>query len=337
MHNLEFSVPFNNDLETLTEIFELKALNGNIIKEVYLSIPQEYAGSGRVTPRISSNQLITTIDRIHSKGIRVNMCMNSTCEGVDWYSPEIVIKTLKFLKQMHEEHGVEAVTIANPLYMIDVRKYLPNIEICASVLSDIDCVQRAELFVKAGANVIIPDVNINRNLKLLEEIKKFTNVELRLLVNEGCLYKCPYRKFHFNEISHNSLILQPESGVFFSNCHHVIRQDHSQILKSGWIRPEDTQKYSKITNQFKISGRTRPKNTVITTVEAYLEQSYGGNLLEILDSSINLFGIKSSAQLDNKSLEKYGFFDKVTACGMNCHECDHCQSLAGELIKVIVH
>ncbi len=49
MANLEFSVPYNNDPETLTKIFNLKSLNGNHIREVYLSGPQQYSGSGRIT------------------------------------------------------------------------------------------------------------------------------------------------------------------------------------------------------------------------------------------------------------------------------------------------
>jgi collagenase-like PrtC family protease len=78
----------------------------------------------------------------------------------------------------------------------------PDIEICASVLGDIDCVQRAVIYRKAGADVITPDVNINRDLKLLKQIKEATNAELKLMVNEGCLYKCPFRKFHFTCIPH---------------------------------------------------------------------------------------------------------------------------------------
>ena len=70
--------------------------------------------------------------------------------------------------------------------------------------SDIDYVQRAVIYTNMGANVITPDVNINRDLKLLKQIIETTGAELKLMVNEGCLYKCPFRKFHFNYISHKS-------------------------------------------------------------------------------------------------------------------------------------
>ena len=50
MGNLEFSVPYNNDPETLAEIFRFKEHKGNRIREIYLSGPQEYSGSGRIAP-----------------------------------------------------------------------------------------------------------------------------------------------------------------------------------------------------------------------------------------------------------------------------------------------
>jgi hypothetical protein len=49
MSTLDFSVPYNNDPETLTEIFKWKECNENRIKEMYLSGPQQYAGSGRIS------------------------------------------------------------------------------------------------------------------------------------------------------------------------------------------------------------------------------------------------------------------------------------------------
>ena len=40
--------------------------------------------------------------------------MNSTCEGAEWYDRETVSRQVGFVRRMHEERGVEAVTLANP-------------------------------------------------------------------------------------------------------------------------------------------------------------------------------------------------------------------------------
>ena len=336
MAGLEFSVPYNNDPETLREIFKLKKLGKNKIREVYLAGPQEYSGSGRITDELSLNQFIAIVDKVHKQGLRVNLILNPTCEGTSWYRPEVVNTKMEYLRQMHEEHGVEAVTIANPLYIKEVRRRFPDIEICASVLGDVDCIQRAVIYREAGANVITPDININRDLELLKEIKEATNVELKLMVNEGCLYKCPFRKFHFNYMSHKSKELgEIEGDAFFANCLLVTSGDHSQILKSCWIRPEDTRKYSEITSFFKIVGRARPRSFVIRATKAYLKESWDGDLLDIVSSSLNKFGLEYGAHLDNKSLEKYNFFEEVTSDDEDTKS-RYYQELAKKLIRLRV-
>jgi len=339
MKNLEFSAPYNGDTETLTELFKLNKLGNNRIREIYLAGPREYSGSGRMIPQIEVNEFIDVVDKIHREGIRVNLIMNSTCEGSGWYSPEVVTAKMKYLRQMHEEHGVEAITIANPLYIKEVRRQFPDIEICASVLGDIDCVQRAVLYNKAGANVITPDVNINRDLKLLKEIKKATDAELKLLVNEGCLYKCPFRKFHFNATSHSSKEMGKAGahvyfGNFFGACSQVISEDHSQILKSCWIRPEDIRKYGGITSFFKIVDRSQLRSMVIRATKAYLEESWGGDLLDIISGGSKRSSLTYGVYLNNKSLDKYKFFEKVTSCGKNCSQCSYCGELARKLVKL---
>ncbi len=333
--NLEFSVPYNDELETLEEIFTLKKTNNNTIREVYLSGPQEYSGSGRVMDEMDLDRFLQVVDRIHGQGLKVNLVVNSTCQGSGWYSPDSLDKLLGYLEQVHEEHGVEAITIANPLLIQAVRSRFPRLVICASVLADIDCVQRAVIFKEAGADVITPDVTINRNLEVLKDIQRIAQVEIKLMVNEGCLFKCPYRKFHFNYVSHVSHEAGNEEGHFLPHCHAVIDGDPSQILKSGWIRPEDMSKYHEVTNYFKIVGRALPKSKCVRVVRAYLEESWDGDLLDIICSSLGSYAIANGTYLDNKTLGEYGFFERVTACGQNCSRCNYCKQLADELISVI--
>ena len=58
MSALEFSAPYNNDPETLEAIFTFKDHAGNRIREIYLSGPQEFAGSGRVTEALSLERFL---------------------------------------------------------------------------------------------------------------------------------------------------------------------------------------------------------------------------------------------------------------------------------------
>ena len=337
MSGLEFSVPYNNDPATLESVFQLKEQNGNRIREIYLSGPQEYAGSGRIASELGFGEFVRVVDSIHRQGIRVNLLLNSICEGSDWYSPAVLSSTMNYLKRVHEEHGVEALTIANPLYIREIKKRFPQIEVCASVLSDIDCVQKAVIFKKAGADVITPDVDINRDLNLLKRIKEKTGAEIKLMVNEGCLFKCAFRKFHFNYISHKSR--KPEKGmraednVFSLNCIQLSKSDPSQILKSGWIRPEDMRQYSEITGYFKLVGRTSSKTMILRCVEAYMNENWNGDLLELMAGNLYSIGMSQLMHLDNKTLDQIGFFDKVASCSKECSECEYCSAVVAKLIK----
>jgi collagenase-like PrtC family protease len=248
---------------------------------------------------------------------------------------------MQYIAEMHETHGVEAITIANPRYIMEVRKRFPKIEICASVLGDIDCVQRAVLYQRAGADVLTVDVNINRDLGLLREIKQATKTQLKLMVNEGCLYKCPYRKFHFNITSHvarevSRTDIDYSYADFFDICNQAIIEDHSQILKSGWIRPEDTRKYQEITSFFKVVGRTQRGSRVIRATRAYLDERWSGDLLDLMCANLGSFSVNHGAYLDNEKLGELNFFEKVTACGRKCQQCDYCDKVVGSLLALNV-
>jgi collagenase-like PrtC family protease len=339
MNPLEFSVPYNNDSATLDEIFRLKGKSENKIQEIYLSGPQEFAGAGRIAPELTLDGFVDIVGRIHQQGIRVNLLLNSICEGNDWYSPAVLSATMDYLRRAHVDYGVEAITMANPLYIREVRKRFPRLEICASVLGDIDCVEKAVIFRKAGADIITPDVDINRNLGLLKKIKDATGLVLKLMVNEGCLLRCAFRKFHFNYISHKSRNpdvakgVRPEDNVFSLNCLQVSKSDPSQILKSGWIRPEDLRSYGEISSYFKLVGRTSSKTMVTRSVEAYLQESWEGDLLELMAGNLYSIGMSHLLHLDNKTLDEIGFFKKVAACDKECSECGYCSDLILKLMK----
>jgi collagenase-like PrtC family protease len=245
---------------------------------------------------------------------------------------------MAYLKRVFEDYRVEAITIANPMYIREVRKRFPEVEICASVLADIDSIDKAIIYKKAGADSFTPDVNINRNLRLLKNIKEKTGLEIKLMVNEGCLYKCPFRKFHFNYISHRSRNPdadgnRAEDNVFSLNCIQVSKNDPTQLVKSGWIRPEDLEKYGEISKFFKLVGRTSSKNMIYRSLKAYMGESWDGDLLELMAGNLYSCGMSNLLHLDNRSLDDEGFFEKVTSCDHECIECNYCGEVAQRLLK----
>lgn len=287
------------------------------------------AGVGNVT---TLDEFVGVVSVIREAGIRVDITMNSTCDGGDWYAEETLNRQIGFIRDMHEQHGIEAVTLANPFLIEQARQTCPNLEISASVLADIDCFSRAEAFALAGATTMTVDTSINRDLKLLRQIREKLGVELKLMVNEGCLNKCPYRKFHMNLISHKSHEERDEGNAFSFACGDIIGRDAGQIFKSNWIRPEDMRRYEGITSFFKIVGRDMMPSKVLRCTEAYLDESYDGNLFDLLCSSIGYYGIEFRAHIDNKALGRTNFFKRTSICNRQCQRCAYCAELADELL-----
>lgn len=330
---LEFSVPFNDDGATMREVLALREHAGNVIREIYIGAPQSITGTGRVGNPMDEERFEKVVKSMHRAGIGVDITMNSTCEGADWYDSAVTSRTVEFVRRAHELLEVEAVTLANPFYISEIRAVCPDLEISASVLSDIDCYERAAVFAEAGANTITPDTAINRDLKLLSQITQNLGVEIKLMVNEGCLYKCPYRKFHMNYISHASRETDMESGSFSFACGELIEKDAARIFQSNWVRPEELARYANVTNFFKIVGRDMLRSKVIRALRAYMEESYDGNLLDLLCSSIGFYNVEHGARIDNKALGKSSYFKRLSTCNRKCHSCTYCKELAEKYVS----
>ena len=83
---MEFSVPYNGDINLIGQLAELREHNGSRIREIFLSGPQEHGSSGRIAHNGTFDQFCDAVAMMHDAGFRVNLVMNSTCEGIMEYS-----------------------------------------------------------------------------------------------------------------------------------------------------------------------------------------------------------------------------------------------------------
>lgn len=332
MSGYKFSVPYNGDFETLEKIAENygKGISGNEVDAVYFSPPPEIMGTGRHIRSLDNEHIKRIIDFCHEENYKASVALNSTCEGVDWYGKSFASKVIDFLREMID-YGLDSMIIANPLYIQMLDKEFEDVEIIASACSAIDSFEMASYYDELGADVLTP-IDINRDLEVLKSIKEHTDLDLRLMVNEGCLWNCPFRIVHRNLTSHLSKG-EGEDSLDFPSTACVIERmkDPSTYLKSEWIRPEDLHLYKDITKTFKIVGRTKDSEWINQVVGYYLKEEYDGNLLEILASTI-LKNLKiMGPKIENKDLD--GFMEKVLNCDKNCYECNYCQEMAEKVIR----
>ena len=106
-------------------------------------------------------------------------------------------------------------------------------------------------------------------------------------------------------------------------------QDPSLLLKSPFIRPEDLKEYAHITNVFKIGGRSHFINWILNCVNAYANESYDGNLMDLMDCPkdlIDLYNIPNKAL--NGSIQQWKKHSTV------CHKCGYCQRLVDEIALI---
>jgi collagenase-like PrtC family protease len=340
---MKLTIPHPGHFAALKEIIEVKEAEGlNEVGEVYMAGSPEVMGSGRATLHSEGIASIKEqTEYAHQHDIKMNIVVNPSCLG----GYHLTFEGYKLFKWYFEElnnAGVDGVTVAEP-YLIELLRNLDlTMEIVVSCIAHVDSPQRAEFYEDLGADTIAVDTDINRNFPILEAITRAVNCNLKVLVNEGCIYKCPFRHAHFNLFSHTtasrSSLMKAQSqsmnifsDYYFDKCISIRVRDPSQIIRSPWIRPEDLKEYEAIgIDNFKITGRANTVNWIINCMEAYSKRSFKGNLLEIIDCPSEL---SYMFYVDNELLE--GSIKQWKNCKKICDECRYCDELTTKVLRVI--
>ena len=179
---------------------------------------------------------------------------------------------------------------------------------------------------------LVLDRTLNRNLSSLREIRNqcslfWPQMRLGLLANEGCLPHCPYKLTHDAAISlgrwdpaqEKTYVLNTSLG-----CARTFIRDPALILRSPFIRPEDVAAYSPYVQDIKLGGRTRGPQVMRKILTMYIQGSYTGNLLELMDTQEFL---AHRFFVANQELPAE-FGARTMQCGLRCYECSYCRNLA---------
>lgn len=264
------------------------------------------------------DSLASNCEKAHKKGVKYEIALNAPCGLESRTNKEWWEDICNYLKEL-EQCGVDYIIASHPFIMQTV-KDSTNMKVVASTICEIMTARSAVYYEKIGADVIIPSMNANFNLKALEEMKSaLTSAKLRIMVNEHCLGDCPWRRFHHNHYAHHN-----EEFEYHVNCKTTFYKNPQLLLTNNYIRPEDIQNYEKITSQFKIVGRLNPIQDLIEIIQAYEKESYDGNCVKLFDLSLmNQFNIP------NKMLD--GLFERKVTCNKICDQCGQCLKLWNEI------
>ena len=280
-------------------------------------------------PKIDMPALADYIEYSKSKEIGFNYTINGSCMGNREFTAEGFSKMRSFIQDLYAA-GVRRLTVALPSVIELIQSMGLDIEIKASIICQINNVNKAMDYKRMGVDRIVVDESCNRDFLTLKDIRDAFGEKTEIIANSLCHKDCIYRMFHYNQTAHDSVNKPGESIITYYNhrCMMKRAQDASNFLKLCWIRPEDIKHYHKIGIQYyKIQGRhTAFKGDPVRAMRAYFDEDYDGELIELLE----LFGHPYSfmVKLDNKKLDDYlkPFYENPGFCKKHCLSCRYCET-----------
>jgi collagenase-like PrtC family protease len=347
---MKLLVPTNWDPDLILPLAKLEA-----DVQIYGVLPTSMIGSGGTGPdnvRMMANQVEEYIEQAHSAGLKFDYLLNAPSMGnMEW--DEKTHRELLIHLNWIASIGADSVTVTIPYLVELIKRQFPQLQVRVSTIAHVNSVARAKLFESLGADSITLDININRSFGALKAIRNTVGCELTVLMNNLCLYQCPYEYYHHDGLGHASQNYNPLRGSYVDYC--VLRctldrlRDVSQVVKCRWVRPEDIHIYEDIgIDMFKISSRAMPTEKILRAAKAYSSRHYQGNLYDILNVVAPKAGFASSAlpgeqgngigsppryYIDNQALEGFMDFFRKQDCSSGCDHCGYCQRIADKAIQ----
>jgi collagenase-like PrtC family protease len=332
------------------------------VDALFGKLPFDIVGGARpgfVLPQIERKDVEAYIKACHDRGIEFSYLLNAPCLGNLQYSKKGYGQLIELLEWI-DHAGADAVTVGIP-YLVDlVRKRFPRFKVKVSTTARVNTVRKALQYEEMGVEEIIIDEHINREFKTLEAIRKTVACNLELIVNNICLWQCPYNYEHVNHDGHASREGEEDQYCYLQYpgylCLYRKLMDPVELLKSPWIRPEDIPHYEAMGyDHFKITERFKRTPLLLENVMAYENRRYDGNLLDLFTlprkgaftpvhlkyfiqpKHVNIMKIselekvfdlevRELIQLDNKKLEGFIEHFKDKDCNqISCSSCRYCE------------
>lgn len=346
----------------------LEQVDGSMVDNFFGTFDQTLTGGGRpgyALTRVKKEFARKYIEKARSKGIKFNYLLNGSCMGNTEYEKKTHLELIDHLKWL-DDVGIDYITMTIPYLIEIVKEQFPRIKVIASVVAHINTPRRARFYELMGADIICIDYMINRDFKAIKDIKEETNCEIEVLTNDLCLFQCPYRFYHYNFLSHASQAnAKAKGGILdysYLKCTLDRLNNPTEIIRSPWIRPEDTAEYESLgVKYFKIVDRTFPTARLLNSLKAYSSRRYDGNLLDLTsnafflpnpsmkfpDSHTKVMQLISQIprasqamdklptldiKVDNRALDGFLEFFKQGKCTSLCHKCGYCESWAKKAI-----
>ncbi len=352
----QFSAPMPYTIEHINKLLDInKQIEKSKIRTLYFALPSNCSDctgfeQSRFITRNNTDfnywkQLI-----LHScnKGFEFIYLLNSP----KIYNPENDninerLEKLDSLLNKLLNIGCNKVRVCNPQLIEYLNKNYSNFELYLSTSSEMKTINEYSnlFFMFKNIKEFVPAFDLNKNFKFLKNAKnKFKNINIEIMINEGCIPNCPIRNSHnlfiteFKNKPNNKNIFNID--FFVQKCNQILcKNEFEYLCKCNIIYPWEIEKYSQIgINKFKFVGR----NTDIFSTGEYLEYYYAylkgiDNINNIKKLPLRYFNnyictnknITFSVDEIKKYLPNIKHFQKyghlcASQCGVKCRYCYKC-------------
>ncbi|MBU3933659.1 MAG: U32 family peptidase [Candidatus Omnitrophica bacterium] len=365
---MKFSVPTNWQ-DDLLPIFDSPKID-----EVYGKLAEDYIGGGRPGYslfRVSKKKIARYIERVHKSNCKFNYLLNASCLGGREFTRKGYKKIIKLIDWLLTI-GVDSVTVSLPYLAEIIKRDFPSLKINVSVMAHVDSIEKAKFWESAGVgSITLLHTRVNRDFELLKQIRKNVKCKLQLMANNHCLYNCPFEEYHELFSSHASQSGHFNGNFIFDYCYLTCRYKKTSnpalLISSPWIRPEDVAFYEQVgIDSIKLVDRRLPATELVKIINAYIEEKYEGNLIDLFPNlcaasplgtnnillrikhlfnsiSTNLFVVSQLKHLlekieifiDNQALNGFIDFFLTHNCQLvSCEDCGYCRDIAAKVVKI---
>jgi collagenase-like PrtC family protease len=335
---MKFSIGYQlpSDFESIYET--VKEFREHIA-EVYYAEP--HAPSGRAPLGLEEGLpaekawdiMKEELSEVAKMGIERIFLLNGACYGKRAISCDFAKDVCGTLERLLNAGLVSAITTTSPFIARVVKAAFPNLPIRASVNMRIGMIQGMEYLSELFDGYYLQR-EYNRNLNHIKQVKSWCDKNgktLHLLVNSGCLAYCSAQTYHDNLVAHEAEVRHQKNIPlpYPSMCwEYLLNALHWPVLlQSSWIRPEDLYHYRPWFSIAKLA--TRMHHRLRTVVQAYVQGSFNGNLLELLEPG---FGPILKNHVIGNKLFPNDWFEQTASCNRQCHTCGYCRNVLKQVL-----
>ena len=316
---------------------ELVRRFGGRLREVYFPWPGLANGRPRTDKKPGQEErIISDLKSCREHGMKLDLLANATCYGESSCTADQRRQITGIIRRL-DKSGLypEIITTMSPYIARVFKRDFPDIEVRASVNMRLRNTLSFEYLAPLYDSYYICR-DVQRDLPTFRRFAdwcKDHSKKLCMLANSGCVRNCPWQVFHESLMSHrifDSFQERVAQKMDFVCDMLFLQHRMAEFLRCTWIRPEDIHVFEPYLETIKLS--TREAKFPFEITEAYINESYDGNLLRLMDP---YHGVSFRPnRIDNKSFPA----DWVTSgiagkCADNCVHCGKCDKILDQVLK----